>query len=68
MEWSNRKTRKWKAASREAHIRIYCQEVALLTAILRGSGERAEATELRKQALALFKPSSLRKMVAARLR
>ena len=68
MEWSNSRPRKWKAASREAHIRIYCKDVALLTAILRGSGERAKAAELRKQALGLVEPASLRKLVAARLR
>ena len=68
MQWASQKAGKQRAASREAHIRIYCKDIALLTAILRGSGERAKATELRKQALALVKPSSLRKIVAARLR
>jgi hypothetical protein len=68
MEWSDQRPRKWRAASREAHIRIYCKDVALLTAILRGSGERGKAAELSKQALALAGPSSLRNLVAARLR
>jgi hypothetical protein len=68
MGWSNTNPRKWRAASREAHIRIYCGEVALLTAILRGSGERARAAELRKKAVALVEPASVRKLVAARLR
>lgn len=68
IKWSNSKTRKWKAASREAHIRIYCKDVALLMAILRGCGERAKAAELRMRALTLVDPASLRKLVAARLR
>ena len=68
MQWSNRKAGKMRAASREAHIRIYCKDIALLTAILRGSGERSKAADLRSRALTLVQPASLRRIVAGRLR
>jgi len=61
------KPRALRAASREAHLRIYCKDVELLTSILRGVGERRKAAEIRARALTLVEPAGLRRAVASRL-
>ena len=62
------KKTKTKAPIKEAYIANYCDDVALLSKVLNGVGERERAQRLEKSAASLIRIPSVRRLVARRLR
>jgi hypothetical protein len=67
IERARQHPRKRRIVEQRADIENYCKDVRLLTAILRGTGERKSANECRRTAINLITSRSVRRAVASRL-